>query len=185
MKTLATRLTWDGHPVKDCALAKLHIVAGTLRIAIAAPRRHDMPPWDVPNRLWKLWEYEAVELFICTANNPPQYTELEFGPYGHWLGLRLDGVRNIVDREVAVKYSTERVGPVWIGQASVPLDVLPPRSVEGWRVNLTAVSGPSDNRRYLTAARLHATQPDFHRPDEWIPGALPLAISGTLPTREA
>ena len=180
--TLRTRLTWDGERADDREIATvdLHMQDAELRISVRAAYHADPEPESAPGPTWELWQHEVVEVFIASAAeiSPVQYTELELGPHGHHLLLRLSGLRNPVERELPVRFLREiTVDPasgmaVWTGSARIGEHLLPPGPPSSWRINVTACHGPANARRYLTAARLSAPQPDFHRPDEWLPSRL-------------
>ena len=173
MTLLRTALTWDGRPVVHPAYVELVINEGHLEIYVEAAHHGDPPPPSRPGPTGKLWEHEAIELFVCSGEDPPQYTEIELGPYGHYLVLRLVGIRTIVEHALPIQYGAVITAPRWSGFARVPLALLPPRTSAGWRVNATHVWGPPERRAYETAARLTAAEPDFHRPHEFVHGLFP------------
>lgn len=170
MPTLRTTLTWDGQeaPEAEVATVTLTLTTDGLRVGVEAPFHGDAPPAAPPGPTPRLWEHEAVELFLGEAA-APNYLEVELGPHGHHLVLRLRGVRQPVEQALPLPYRAERLGGRWRGEAVVPAAWLPAGAPETWRANATAVHGPPEARRHLSAARLRAAQPDFHRPDEWLP----------------
>lgn len=48
-----------------------------------------------------LWDYEVVEVFFL--GRAERYFELEMSPHGHYLALKLQGARNIVEKEVKLQ----------------------------------------------------------------------------------
>jgi hypothetical protein len=145
-----------------------------LVVNIDAPFHKDPAPEGPVGPTPRLWETEVVELFI--AGPGTDYIELEFNPYGHWLALRLDGVRNIVDERLPIRFSTFIAGRVWSGRAVVPRSVLP---AGPHRVNATAMHGgtnprnPRHKRRHLSWQPLQGTVPDFHQLEAFAPVELP------------
>lgn len=170
MRHFRTEFSWDGHPVDKPASIWLSRVGRTVQIDVRARFHHSGSPVGPPGPSDGLWEYEAVEVFICSAGDPPHYTEIELGPHGHHLVLQLEGVRNVIRRELPLQFKAEIVGDHWVGTATIADDFLPVPGSRGWRVNATAVHGPPQSRRFETAAKLTATKPDFHRPHEFIEG---------------
>jgi hypothetical protein len=107
-----------------------------------------------------LWEHEVVELFLVGQGDPAPYTEIEVGPYGHYLVLKLLGERNVVERELPLTVECERGGSRWSARFHVPEEYLPPGTL---RLNAYAIHGLGAERRYLVATALGGDRPDFHR----------------------
>ncbi len=168
---LRTELTWDGAAARaeEIAEARLTWSAGDLVVDVVAPYHRDPPPAAPPGSVPRLWEAEVVELFVGGDGTGADYLEVELGPGGHYLVIRLRGVRCPVEEELPLEFSASIKGNRWKGRARIPKAWLPAAPREGWRVNLTACHGAGEGRRFLTAARLSAEQPDFHRPAEWLP----------------
>ena len=163
---LDTNFCWDGsaaHPGEVARLAVCRSASGLLW-TVDAPYHHDPPPPGPPGSTWKLWEHEVVELFIVGPDT--QYTELEVGPHGHYLALRLQGVRHVVQRECPLDTRTVIDGDRWRAQIEVPAGLLPP---EPWRANGFAIHGVGEGRRYLVHTPLGTEVPDFHRVDRFAP----------------
>lgn len=118
------------------------------------------PPREVDG----LWQHEVVELFVVGApfDRTATYVELEVAPSGHWLALRLEGYRQRVARglPVDVEVEIDDAARTWRAVVRLSLDELPPRP---WRVNMCAVHGPAEARRYWSATTLGGDRPDFHR----------------------
>ena len=72
-----------------------------LKIDYSAPFMNNPAPSEPQGRLWGLWDYEVLELFIAGANN--EYLELEFGPYAHHLALYFKGERQLVEDHVKLE----------------------------------------------------------------------------------
>jgi hypothetical protein len=157
--------TWDGGPVGPDEEARVTLTEdgqGGLVVEMDAPRHGDPAPASARGATWALWEHEVVELFLLGPDD--RYTELELGPHGHHLLLRLRGRRNIVERclPVDVVWSGDADGAPgrWHARAHLPGSLLPPRP---WRVNAYAVHGLGRARRYLAYAPVPGPGPDFHR----------------------
>lgn len=48
-----------------------------------------------------------MEIFFLASNNAEMYIELEFGPYGHHLGLLLHGRRNCLIHSFPITYNAK------------------------------------------------------------------------------
>lgn len=162
--TLHIASTWDGAPAAahETATVTLRWHEDALHVTVDAPLHGDPPPDAPPGAVWGLWDHEVVELFVLGADD--RYTELELGPHGHHLLLRLQGCRNVVERLLPVEATWSRTPGRWGAVAVLPAAVLPPRSEERpWRLNAYAVHGTGAARRYLAWAPVPGEQPDFHR----------------------
>lgn len=158
MTTLSIATTWDGDAVDSSEAASVSLVrtAEGLQVTVRAPWHGDPSPPGLGST-WGLWEYEVVELFVLGPDD--QYTEVELGPHGHFLVLRLHGERQVVARELPLAYAARREGAGWLGEALIPWTLLP---AEPWRGNAYAIHGQGSGRRYLVAHPLGTEQPDFH-----------------------
>jgi hypothetical protein len=152
--------TWDGVPVDASERVAVTLVGepDAIVVVVEAPYHADPPPPGPPGSHEGLWEYEVVELFIAGPADP--YVEIELGPHGHFLVLRLHGVRNAIERSVPIAYTATIEGRRWRGVARVPRGLLP---VGPHRANAYAIHGNSA-RRYLCATPLPGARPDFHQP---------------------
>ena len=133
--------------------------ADRIRIQIEAPFHHDPAPDSPIGPTDRLWEHEVIELFL--VHEGTRYTELEFGPHGHWLALRLDGVRQIVDRDLPLKWRSQIDGDRWRGEGELMLS----EPVVRW--NAFAIHGVGAARRYLAAHPVGGDAPDFHRIEQF------------------
>lgn len=162
---LPIRATFDGIPVAEHVDVTLEDDgAGGLTVGIDAPRFGDPPPDAPPGPVWQLWEHEVVEVFVLGPGE--RYTELELGPHGHHLLLRLEGRRNAVERCLPVAASWSGAPERWQARAHLPATVLPPRP---WHVNAYAIHGIGPARRYLAHAPVEG--PDFHQLERFVPFA--------------
>ena len=152
---------WDGRRAPEAGpRLGLRFSAGGLDIEIDAPFHGDPPPAAPAGRCAKLWEHEVVELFLLGSRD--RYLELEFGPHGHYLLLRLAGVRRLQADWMTTPYATTIEGRRWSGHARVPLAWLPP----DWsRFNAYAIDGDGARRRYWARFPVPGARPDFHRLD--------------------
>jgi hypothetical protein len=154
--------TWDGirAGADESARLVLSPVEGGIQCSIEA-RFHGDPPPDSPlGSCWELWEHEVVELFLVGEGDPVPYTEIEVGPHGHYLVLKLLGERNVMERELPLAVTWERSLDRWSATLLIPFDYLPQGEL---LVNAYAIHGEGEARRYLVCTPLGGTQPDFHR----------------------
>lgn len=160
MALLVVERTWDDRPAgpEERALVRVVQHALGLHVVVDAPFHADPPPPAAPGPTWGLWEHEVVEVFVLGAGEA--YTELELGPHGHHLLLRLAGRRSVVERELPLEaeWVPSRVGR-WAARAELPSAVLP---VGPWRFNAYAIHGCGANRRYLAWSPAGGEAPDFH-----------------------
>jgi len=156
--------TWDGQPIgeKERITLQIQHTKTSIILQINAPFHHDNAPKQPPGSLWELWNYEVVESFFVNVDGC--YTELEFGPHGHYLVLRLNGPRSVIDKEHILEYSAEITGDRWKGIAHIPYDILPEHI---HRFNFFAIHGAGEARRYLCHSPLPHTHPDFHQPSRF------------------
>ena len=179
---MSIQRSWDGALVGEYpgAMVEMAVRERTVEIVFTGPRMGTPEPVAPKGRLWRLWEYEVLECFIVGAED--QYVEIEVGPHGHYLALRLDGVRKIVDKNVPVAADWS-AGPVardsrgdptyWSARVVIARHELPPPP---WRVNSFAIfdrpaplagqeraATSCSERVYMAATRVPGDVPDFHR----------------------
>lgn len=164
--TLRVAYTWDGEPIPaaEQATVDVHVTADGLRLHIDAPHHGDPLPPALPGPTPGLWNYEVVELFVLGPDE--RYTELEIGPLGHHLVLRLEGRRRPVAEGLPLRVSVSRTADRWRADAWLARQHLPPRP---WSLNAYAIHGAGAARRYLAAHPVPGPQPDFHRLDAFVP----------------
>ena len=167
---LAIASTWDGLAVGPDEAADLSIAADGdgLLIEVRAPFHGDPAPAGPPGPTPALWEHEVVELFVLGPDD--RYTEIELGPHGHHLVLRLAGRRNPVAQGLPLAYTAAVDGDRWRGQARVQRALLPPGP---HRVTAYANHGVGPARRSLAWTPVPGLAPDFHRLDCFPVVALP------------
>ena len=160
--------TWDGSSVADDERVSVWIdgVHDALVISVDAPF-HDDPPPPGTGSLDGLWDYEVVEVFLVGAGD--EYVEIELGPHGHFLVLRLKGARNPVERSLPLVCTATITGDRWRGVARVPRGLVP---AGPHRANAFAIHGVGA-RRYLCATPLAGPRPDFHQPGRFPNVTLP------------
>lgn len=135
-----------------------------VRLRIEAAFHDDPAPSEPPGRRDALWEFEVVELFLLGEND--EYLEIELGPHGHWLGLRLTGRRRVVDDRIPIELSVARSGDRWTAEARLPGRCLPPGL---HAANAYAIHGQGASRRYLASRPVPGDRPDFHRLEHFEP----------------
>jgi hypothetical protein len=157
---LLVSLTWDGAPIPLHEQARIGCerVGDELLVDVLAPFHADRAPCAPPGRLDRLWEHEAVELFLLAE--PAHYLELELGPHGHYLGLLLEGRRSVRQADLPITFRCERNGDHWRGVARLQLCHVPAGVSRG---NAYALHGQGDQRRYLACFPVPGPAPDFHR----------------------
>ena len=157
---------WNGEALRPEDKIDLSIEPGATAwtVRVSAPFYGDPPPRAPAGPTWALWEHEVVEWFI--AGPGEEYLELELGPHGHHLALKLSGVRNIIERELPLSYHAQITGSRWTGTATFPASWLPPGP---WRVNAYGIHGAGAQRAYLAAYPSPGAEPDFHRLDTFRP----------------
>lgn len=160
--TLRVSHTWDGKPLRADEVAEVRCLIENeeLTVLVDAPFFDDPPPPAEPGSTDELWEYEVVELFLLGREK--HYLEIELGPHGHYLVLKLHGRRNVTQTGLPIRYETEKVGKRWRGVAILPLSYLPHEVQRG---NAYAIHGQGERRRYLAAFPVPGPSPDFHRLD--------------------
>lgn len=149
-------------------MLQLELTEAALKVEFEAPYHGDPPPPGPAGHTDGLWNHEVVELFLLGAD--AHYLELEFGPAGHHLCLRLRGVRALApaaSAPVADYRCAIRAGR-WHGEATVEVSELP----AGLHAcNAYAIHGVGAQRRYLAAQPVPGPAPDFHRLERFV--ALP------------
>ena len=125
--------------------------------------------WNDPVRpahpagpLFRLWDYEVVELFLL--NDAGLYLEVELGPWGHHLVLLLDNGKDL-RHSLPLAYSVTRREEEgsWNGRAVIPTSYLPPNIS---KLNAYAIHGHGDKRKYealFPAPQGVHKAPNFHR----------------------
>ena len=102
-----------------------------------------------------------------TAQDPAQeYLEIEVGPHGHHLALRLRGRRQAWARALPMACEVQRSGARWRATVQLPDLWLPPPP---WTANAFALHGAPPGRRYLCAHPTGGPRPDFHRLETFAP----------------
>ncbi len=160
---------WNGRPStpRERVIVTLEEDSDHLKLTIDAPFYGDAPPEAPAGSTPGLWNHEVVEVFIAGPNE--QYLELEFGPYGHFLALSFDGVRQAIGEPHTLFFRTVILKQNWMGTARVPYSLLP---AGPHRINATAIHG-GNRRRYLSAQPLPGDAPDFHQPSAFLPVVIP------------
>lgn len=167
---LAIDATWDGRYVDfdtEGVQILLEDAGDALKVSVDAPFHGDPAPPGPPGPTDGLWEHEVVELFI--AGFGAGYLEVELGPHGHHLVLRLSGVRQVADKLLPMRYTARIRGDRWEGEAYIPHAWIPPGP---HRINAYAIHGTAE-RRYLALAEVPGEKPDFHQPDRFAAIDLP------------
>ncbi len=179
MITHAIRTTWDGTPLPPTERAILQVIdAGdALRLLVFAPFHDDPAPTAPPGPTPGLWEFEVVEWFL--AGSDGRYLEVELGPRGHQLVLRLNGVRTVVEQALPMSTTTRRCGRSWwSGTADIPRAWVPPGP---HAANAYRIHGQGPARRYDASTPLPGPKPDYHQPARFDAVTLPAVRESTDP----
>ena len=159
------RRTWNDEPLLPGEFGSIELRLGdAVEIEIEAARHGDPPPPGPPGRCDGLWNHEVVELFLLGVDE--QYLELEFGPHGHYLALRLAGRRHVVASDLVVEYAVGGSAERWSGRARTARTALPPALAAA---NAYGIHGRGAARRHLAWAPVPGEAPDFHRLERFAP----------------
>ena len=166
-KRFQIQYEWDGTPLPETQWVSIEVQLSdtVMCIRVESPFFHNPAPVSLPDPsvgLWKLWEYEVVELFIVGVDG--HYTEVEVGPHGHHLVLQLDAPRSIVNHQLPMLWNAQIHGDQWTGQGEVSRALLP---AEISRVNAFAIRTINGERQYCCFEPLPDTQPNFHQPERF------------------
>lgn len=153
--------SWDGHglaPEHHVTLT-LHKEGEHMHLQFKSPFYKNPPPDSPVGSTPELWEHEVVEIFFARGEH---YLECEFGPYGHYLLLELNGVRQVLHEGMSVNYTALIMGDIWQGEARIPLAYFPP---EPWTYNAYAIFEAQGEKQYIALfpADESVKEPDFHR----------------------
>ncbi|CAG7828843.1 unnamed protein product [Allacma fusca] len=178
------RTTWDNQTVSTDDIVRLEFSSADngLVIDISAPFYNDPKPSGNPGRQPGLWNYEVVEAFFLGPNN--KYLELEFGPWGHYLALYLEGVHNVTNYDIPISHYTtshSTTSSTWTGRAIIPSRFFPP-GVNSF--NAYSIHGVGKDRTYMSLFPVGfntSANPDFHRLDRFQPINLSNFINVTTP----
>ena len=155
---------WDGTSLDQSDVVHVHIQEHDtfLELTIDAPYYDDPPPQGSPSSLWKLWDYEVVEVFFVGEDG--QYLEAEFSPHGHHLLLWLSAPRTIEKKHLPVQFSAEIRNKRWKGTAQINRSILP-SFIKRW--NCFSIHGVGEERQYQCMSPLQTPAPDFHQPQRF------------------
>lgn len=172
-------------PVRPCGAVQLD---EDFQLWIVAPWASDPSPDGPPGPTDSLWTHEVVELFVGSLDHPDgPYLEVEIGPFGHHLVLRLSSVRVREEALLPMIVQARRRDGWWAACARLDPAWLPPAP---WRALACRVHGAGDDRAYETSATMPGERPDFHQPGAWAEVEPPrtfdpdvlIAMTGLAPT---
>ena len=171
---------WSGARVEPAA--GFALVSDTERLWFVASHRRPaaMHPQARPGMFQaELWRYDVAEMFLADPRSG-RYFEFNLAPNGAWWTCEFTAPRvreeevDIAMPEVATFAELAADGS-WVAALAVPLDLLRARLDFGLetRANVTFIL-ESPQQRFLSAAALGTTEPDFHRPQQfskvsWVP----------------
>ncbi len=178
MSTLVVDRTWEGVPLPPALRSSLHLAEEPdgLVLSWVAPDGDTPAPASAPGPTEGLWVHEVVELFL--AGSGPAYLEVEVGPHGHHLVIRLTDVRVRGEALLPLDVAVARLpGRAWAGQAHLPRVWVPsgPLRAAAFRV------APGHTPPHLASQKLPGDGANFHQPQHFPPiGPLPTASSFPL-----
>ena len=119
-----------------------------------------------------LWRYDVAELFLADPRSG-RYFEFNLAPNGAWWCCEFTAPRlraeatDLAMPEVAT-FSDLAADGSWVAALALPLDLLRARLDFGpaTRANVTFIL-ETPRQRFLSATRLEAATPDFHRPGDF------------------
>ncbi len=155
--------SWDGIPCpnEETLQFDFGMVSDELLLHVEGPFRGDPAPPAPPSGTPGLWNYEVAELFLLGTNG--HYVEVELGPAGHFLVLRLTRYRGPAVELSPLSVDSRILGGRFRASLRLGVEDLPPAP---WRANAYAIHGVGSDRRYLAAYRIDGpgtVTPDFHR----------------------
>ena len=150
---------WNGSAAEPTEQFTFHLKPepSGLRIEVHAPFFNDPAPNMPPGSTKRLWTFEVVELFFLGPD--AHYTEVEFGPFGHYLLLHLRGERQVTSQGDTLELTSQISGKHWHATLLLPWSKLPRRVSH---INAYAIHGQGSNRRYLSLGPSLGAAPDFH-----------------------
>ena len=153
---------WNGIPATKSTHAQIEtkLDEDFLRIDFEAPWLKNPLPPDAPGSLMGLWEFEVIEIFF--VGEAERYTEIEFGPGGHYLGLNFSKIREPWSEPLALEYQSGLKHNRWHGSACIERALLPTKLLS-W--NAYRIFNQGNKRVYMSAFPLKGVKPDFHRLD--------------------
>ncbi|MEN0066030.1 MAG: hypothetical protein AAGA48_28065 [Myxococcota bacterium] len=169
MTELSIDKLWDGTPLPtdECASLRLAWEGDELVIDVDAPFQGDPAPTAPIGPTDRLWEHEVVELFVVGEGET--YTEIELSPHGHHWVLRLEGIRQAVDKGITIEFAPTIQGDRWTGRARIAKRHLP---ADRRTANAFRIAGVGPKRRFFAWAPVPGDGPNFHRLEHF--GAWPL-----------
>lgn len=138
--------------------------------------RHQKPalihPDSQPGKFQpELWKYDVAEFFLA-APDQSEYLEFNLAPNGAWWSCFFTQPRVVSPAASLADISThgEQSSTGWRAQASIPLSEIPWPVTDG-TLNATFILHSPD-QRFFSLANLGPSQPDFHRPQYFLPISL-------------
>lgn len=119
----------------------------------------------------ELWKYDVAEFFLA-APDRSEYLEFNLAPNGAWWSCFFSSPRIPSRTEPLSGVTTESDmnDDGWRVQASIPLTEIP-WPLEKCFLNATLILD-SPEQRFFTLADLGGGEPDFHRPQHFLPISL-------------
>ena len=122
-----------------------------------------------------LWQHDCAELFLANPETG-HYIEFNLAPNGAWWSCLFEAPRGraLVENFPLPGVTTEALEGIahWEARLRVPLASLP-ESIGSdpvrWRGNTTFCLGNAPRQKFATFAAPAPGQPDFHRPQDWLP----------------
>lgn len=122
-----------------------------------------------------LWQHDCAELFLANLETG-HYIEFNLAPNGAWWSCLFEAPRchALVENLPLPGVTTEALEGIahWEARLRIPLAALPETigiDLAKWRGNATFCLGNAPRQKFATFAIPASGQPDFHRPQDWLP----------------
>ena len=122
-----------------------------------------------------LWQHDCAELFLANPETD-HYIEFNLAPNGAWWSCLFEAPRRraLLENLPLAGVTTEALEGIahWEARLRVPLATLPEvigSDPKKWRANATFCLGNDPRQKFATFAAPAPGQPDFHRPQDWLP----------------
>ena len=168
-------LAQDWHGTDVAPAAGFSLVCDAQRLWFVASHRRpaQLHPQARPGQFQaELWRHDVAEMFLADPRSG-RYFEFNLAPNGAWWTCEFTAPRQRaeeVDISMPDVATFSELAPdgSWVAALAVPLDLLVARLDFGpaTLANVAFIL-ESPRQRFLSATQLHASEPDFHRPEHF------------------